>query len=107
MATKVLLVDDSPTVIDSVKLVLSDEGYTVYSANSVAEARGLLEQGLVVDMVISDQEMPGGASGTDLLGWLRTERPDVLRFMLTGHPDYKTMFSAIDKGAVAYFFTKP
>ena len=53
----ILLVDDEPTVIDSIKLNLEAEGYTVITANDGYKALEVLET-TTVDIILSDVAMP-------------------------------------------------
>lgn len=105
MGHNILLVDDDPLVLSSLKRSLRKEAFNVLCASSAEEALDILEKGCV-DLVISDQEMPG-ISGTDFLATVSRDFPDTIRFMLTGNASLEVALQAINKGAVSRFFVKP
>jgi len=59
-----------------------------------------------VDLVISDQRMPG-MSGLAFLRKVRIEFPDVLTILLTAHGDMETAMEAINEAGVYKFILKP
>lgn len=101
----VLLVDDEPYVLSSLRRALYTEPFEILCANSAKEALILL-QAKLVDVVISDQDMPG-TPGTALLAEIRRSYPDTIRFMLTGKATLEVAMAAINEGAISRFFTKP
>ena len=105
MAHKVLLVDDEPNVLMALRRALRKEPYQILTACSGNEALDLLET-TEIDVVVSDQEMPG-MTGTELLSRVDMLYPDTMRFMLTGKATLDTAIQAINKGAITRFFTKP
>jgi len=100
----VLLVDDEPMILESLGLLLGDE-FEVFTATSAAAARVTLAQH-PVDVVVSDQRMPG-ESGVSFLAWLRAAYPDTVRILLTGYADSTAMLGAINDAAVWHFANKP
>lgn len=68
---EILVVDDEKTNRDLIGFFLELEGYKVYSAGNVFEARVKLEEGKP-NLVISDYSMPNGL-GTDLLKYIRQD----------------------------------
>jgi DNA-binding NtrC family response regulator len=62
--------------------VLRKEPFQILTAHSAADSRILLRSHRV-DVVVSDESMPG-VSGSKLLSQVRTEFPNVVRIMLTG-----------------------
>ena len=105
MSHTVLLVDDEPNVVDGLTCVLRKESYDILTANSAEEAARIL-QDKSVDLIVSDEEMPG-MSGTEFLGRVAKEYPDTVRIVLTGHPSLPAALRAINEGQVYQFFTKP
>jgi DNA-binding NtrC family response regulator len=102
---RVLVVDDEPQIIDVLKQFMESEGYEVFAAASAEEALGMLKEN-VIDVVVSDESMPG-MSGTTFLGIVRSEFPDTVRVLLTGLTDFDTAINAINIGEIYRFFTKP
>jgi DNA-binding NtrC family response regulator len=73
----ILVVDDDSALRGLVRRVLERQGWTVYTASAVAEAKTLLAQmrdGL--GLLLTDVAMPGGL-GPDLVTDLSTLQPDV------------------------------
>ncbi len=105
MQPKVLLVDDDARVTEALQRVLSQEGYEISSANSAEEALEILRQ-KSVDVIISDEQMPG-LSGSEFLTIVRHSYPDIVRIILTGQASLEAAIRAINKGEVYRFLTKP
>ncbi len=105
MKQKVLIVDDERAVTELLQDVLSTEPYELMSASSAEEALAMLEQEQI-DVVISDEKMPG-ISGTEFLAIVRERYPDTIRMILTGHASLDTAIKAINQGEIYRFFTKP
>jgi two-component system, probable response regulator PhcQ len=102
---KILLVDDSESVLSALKRLFVSEGYEVILASSAKEAIQLLSQHQV-DVLITDQNMPG-TSGTELLETTLHLFKDVVRIMLTGETDIDVAKKAINDGEIFRFFVKP
>ncbi len=102
---KILLVDDSPSILKALVRVFRSEGYEIFTAESAKEAVDVLENN-DVDIIISDQNMPG-ISGNELLHTVRTLYPEVIRIMLTGCTDIEVAKQAINSGQIYRFFNKP
>jgi signal transduction histidine kinase len=100
----ILVVDDEPDIIDSVKDLLRLE-YDVLGATRARDALRLLgERG--VDVVMTDQRMPE-MSGVALLHEVREAYPDVTRLLFTGYADLRAVVDAINQGSVYRYVTKP
>jgi signal transduction histidine kinase len=80
---RVLVVDDDPIILETLPSTLEHLGNTVHKAARGQEALDLLEDGLEVDLVILDHNMPG-LSGSDTLLRLRALRPDLPVILSTG-----------------------
>ncbi len=102
---KVLCVDDEPRVVRGLERHLT-ERYQVLTANSGKEGLALLEQNPDVAIVVSDMRMPE-MDGATFLRHARTQSPNTVRLLLTGHADIQSAISAINKGQVFRFMTKP
>jgi two-component system chemotaxis sensor kinase CheA len=71
-AQKILLVDDSPFFRNLLTPLLSVAGYTVTTAENVAQALKYREDGEDFDVIVSDIEMPG-MNGFEFASQLRKE----------------------------------
>ncbi len=58
MIKKILAVDDSATMLQSISLALEKEGYSVLKANNGVEALDVLKSGDKIHVVITDVNMP-------------------------------------------------
>ncbi|MGG5891076.1 response regulator [Falsiroseomonas sp. HC035] len=83
---RVLLVEDDPLVCASTAEMLEDLGHVAVEALSAARALELLRADIVVDIVVTDQAMPG-MSGVDLARQIRREWPELPVLMASGHVD--------------------
>lgn len=105
MQHKVMIVDDDLTIRNLLRDALSNEPYAILSAGSAEEAIPILDREYV-DVVISDERMPG-ISGSEFLSIVREKYPDTIRIMLTGHASLESVIRAINQGEIYRFFTKP
>jgi CheY-like chemotaxis protein len=80
---RILLVEDERIVREMVKLLLSQDGFTVVEANNGAEALGLFVQGQF-DLVMTDFEMPF-VKGNELALKIRQLAPRQPIVMMTGY----------------------
>lgn len=100
----ILVVDDEPDNLALLERVLRRE-YTIFCANSGAEALELLDNA-EVDMIISDQRMPN-MTGAELLGEAYTRNPNQVRILLTAYSDVKDIIQAINAGHIYQYVGKP
>ena len=77
-----LCVDDEPNSLILRKMVLERAGYQVLTASSAIEAMDLLPSHKV-DLVLSDQLMPG-QTGTDLARMIKSRWPSLPVILLSG-----------------------
>jgi response regulator RpfG family c-di-GMP phosphodiesterase len=100
-----LLVDDEPNIVSSLKRTLRREGYSILTANSAEEGLNLLVDNKV-GVIISDQRMPQ-MTGVDFLRKVKALYPKTLRIVLSGYTELESVTSAINEGAIYKFLTKP
>ncbi len=100
---KILIVDDEPTIVNTVRAYLEPEGYTVYTAadgpSALKAARSFRP-----DLVILDIMLPG-LDGLEVLRRLRQES-DVYVLMLTAKTEETDKLVGLSMGADDYL-TKP
>ncbi|NIA15648.1 MAG: response regulator [Nitrospiraceae bacterium] len=101
----VLLVDDDVNLLEALGRQLHGEPYRIITAQSGQEALAVLND-TSVDVVISDQEMPG-MKGTQFLWQVKRAFPDAILFMLTGKATLRAATLAMNEVGVARFFVKP
>lgn len=105
MQPKILIVDDQPLVLNVFREILSRGPYHVLTVESAEKALQLLE-GESVDVVISDELMPG-MQGSEFLTIVRDKYPGVVRIILTGHASVESAMRAINESEIFRFLTKP
>jgi response regulator RpfG family c-di-GMP phosphodiesterase len=103
---KVLFVDDEENILKSLKRLLIEEEIDIYTANSGELGLELLRNTPGVDLIVSDQRMPG-LTGSEFLRQSREIVPDALRIMLTGYADINATIDAINKGGAYRYVSKP
>lgn len=80
----VVLVDDEPAVLDSLKRLLRAEPYALLTTERPDQALEWVRR-MNVRLVISDQRMPD-MLGTELLDQVARSSPETRRVILTGYP---------------------
>ena len=100
-----LLVDDESDILSSLKRLLRPLAYDIVTATSGEQGLQILAE-QHVDVVLSDQRMPG-MSGVEFLCLVKERYPDVVRMVLSGYADLQSVTDAVNEGAVYKFMTKP
>jgi PAS domain S-box-containing protein len=80
----VLVVDDEPTVRETLAIALDDAGFAVLTAADGAEALSVLDGGESVDALVTDLAMPG-IGGLALIRAARERRPGLPSVLMTGY----------------------
>jgi DNA-binding response OmpR family regulator len=82
---RILLLEDDVTIREIFEMVLSEAGYSVRVAGTVAEAIRILGPAVDgADLVMSDNHLGHGEWGRDLLRMVRARRPETWLVGLTG-----------------------
>lgn len=105
MNQKVLLVDDEPRVLASLRRSLG-ERFNLTCAGSGEEALSLVRAEGPFAAIVSDMRMPG-MGGLELLREMRRQAPETVRLVLSGHADFTAAVAAVNDGAIFRFHTKP
>lgn len=100
----ILYVDDEQKNLDSFKVIFRRD-YDVTVADSAVQGMKIMEE-KDVRLVITDQRMPN-MTGVEFLEKISNIYPDVTRVILTGYSDEEAIISAINKGKVFRYITKP
>ena len=100
----VLFVDDEARVLKSMRAMFR-RAYNVLIANSGEEALALLSDN-DVDVIVSDQRMPG-MTGVEVLKEVKARAPRAMRILLTGYADLEAVEASINEGEVFRYLTKP
>ncbi len=102
--SRILVIDDEPSVTDAMQYELRDLGHRVDAAKNGAEAKELLK-GSPYDLVFTDLRLPD-ASGIDLLALIKGDTPDTEVIVMTAHGSLDIAIEAIKQGAF-YYIEKP
>jgi DNA-binding NtrC family response regulator len=104
MPKDILIVDDDSLVCESLKEMLTFDGYSVDTALSASAALAKIkEDGFY--LILSDIQMPG-MNGLDLLKEIKGHDSEALLVFITGHGHIDGAIEAIKLGAYDYI-TKP
>ena len=108
-----ICVDDEQSVLETLKEQLEDhfpDTHEVLTANSAEEALNLihtlLEDQEIIEMIISDQVMPG-MKGDEFLQIVHKKLPDTIKILLTGHAGLDSAIKAINYGGLNRYIEKP
>ncbi len=97
---KILVVDDEPVVVNSIRKTLARKAFKVAEAFSGQEAisRIMSEN---FDLVLLDMKLPD-ANGLDLIKDIRKRKPSLRVVIVTGYASVDTAVEAIKRGADDY-----
>ena len=100
ISTKILLIEDDPGIVMTLRRVLKEEGHDV-----VVEKRG--DSGLALaqkdsfDVVVTDMKLPG-VNGLDLVRDLHAAKPRLPIILMTAHGTTETAIQTTKCGAYDY-----
>lgn len=102
----VLFVDDEESILKSLKRLLRKEPYKVFTAVGGPAGLEVLKENPGIQMVVSDQRMPG-MCGTEFLAKVKEGWPETIRLVLSGFAEASAIVDAINQGEVYRFIAKP
>jgi two-component system nitrogen regulation response regulator NtrX len=97
MLPSVLIVDDEPSILQSLGGLLSDEGFEVQTAANGYEALKIIDADSP-DLVLLDIWMPG-IDGIETLKEIKKDNPHIQVVIITGHGTIETAVKATKLGA--------
>ena len=100
----ILFVDDEERVVNQLRIIFRQD-YEVHTATSGAAALQIM-QSTQIDVVVSDQRMPG-MTGIEFLDQVRRLQPSAMRLLLTGYSDLASIVGSVNEGEVFRFINKP
>ncbi|MFC1812923.1 sigma-54-dependent transcriptional regulator [Thermodesulfobacteriota bacterium] len=104
MFPSILIVDDEPSIIQTLDGILSDEGFDVLTASNGYEALKIIDADSP-DLILLDIWMPG-IDGIETLKEIKKDNPFIQVIMITGHGTIETAVKATKLGAFD-FIEKP
>jgi CheY-like chemotaxis protein len=96
---RILVIDDEPSVIDALKIILSDKGYDTAVAASGSDALDLARRHQF-DIAIVDFKLPD-LSGVELFPRLAEKCPDVDGILVTAYDSAEVRANAAASGFAA------
>lgn len=102
--SKILIVDDEQSIVDSISMILSQDGYDIDSANDGASAVNKVKSNFY-DLILLDIKMPK-MDGLEALEKIKEIDKDAVVIMISGHGTIETAVEATKKGAYN-FLQKP
>ncbi len=100
MDVKVLVVDDEPEILRTLRSYLELHGFGVQTASNAAEALEHVRKGKV-HIVLTDIKMPG-MDGLELLEEVRRIDFSIQVIVMTGYSTFDTTLQALERGAADY-----
>jgi DNA-binding NtrC family response regulator len=100
----VLVVDDEAAILDTLRILLRNEGFEPHMAHGGKKALEQLEI-LRPDIVLTDIRMPG-VSGVEVLAAAREVDPDMPVILMTAQATLQSAMQAVNAGAF-YYIQKP
>lgn len=101
---RVLIVDDETGILDSLRILLKNEGFTPVVAQGGKAGLEALSS-VNPDIVLSDIRMPG-VDGVQLLAAARQQDPDLPVILMTAQATLQSAMQAVNEGAY-YYIQKP
>jgi diguanylate cyclase (GGDEF)-like protein/PAS domain S-box-containing protein len=100
-----LLVDDEPNILAALKRQMRGANCRILTAPGGQQGLELLESE-PVDVIVSDQRMPG-MTGVEFLRAVKNSHPETVRMVLSGFTELQSVTDAVNEGAIYKFLTKP
>jgi two-component system, OmpR family, KDP operon response regulator KdpE len=100
----ILIVEDEPAVVYTLRCILENVGYTVSEASSGEQAAAAL-RARPADVILCDLGLSGGENGAEFLKRARTIQPDAGQVLLTGYAAQELIDSLEAQGIAV--FMKP
>jgi FixJ family two-component response regulator len=101
----ILYVDDEEQSLKYFPILFKQ--FRCLTAKSAQEARQIFAQhGASIGVLITDQRMPG-ESGVDLLTWVRSAHPRVVRILTTAFTDLDSAIASVNAGEIYRYVVKP
>lgn len=103
----VLVIDDEESILQSMKFLLGNSGYTVMTAaDANAGLKIIKELEHELSLIISDLYLPGGYDGFDIINAVADLETRIPIIMITAFGNVETAVRAMQSGAYT-FLTKP
>ncbi len=105
MKPNIMVVDDSYSVLESIKWVFMDEPYYLFSFASPIDALSVINS-LKFSVVVADQSMTE-MDGIDFFKKAKQKAPNTIGIIMTSHLDFDEALNALDTGLIYRCIKKP
>lgn len=102
----ILIIDDETSVLEQIQQDLYAEGFSLITANSAEKALKILKK-QEVHVIVCDQKMPGGMSGTHFLSRVRKKWPNIVGLILSAYSEPEYVMSAVNEAQAFKYMLKP
>jgi EAL domain-containing protein (putative c-di-GMP-specific phosphodiesterase class I)/DNA-binding response OmpR family regulator len=102
---RILLVDDEPAILKSLKRLLRSEDFEILVANGGTEALQILAE-VDVQVMLTDYKMPD-MNGAELIQVVRQEYPHIISLILSGQADLEQVITLLNSKSAMRFIQKP
>ena len=100
----VLVIDDEMGILDTIRILLKNEGFTPYTA--LGGKKGLEQiAALRPELILTDVRMPD-VTGLDILASVRAHDPEAVVILMTAQASLQSAIGAVNNGAF-YYIQKP
>ncbi len=97
---KILIIDDEPRMCDSLRVLLSSQGYETQTGYNGTEAIECLARDRF-DLVLLDIVMPD-MTGHQIMDYINSQSPETLVIVMTGHASVDSAVESLRRGAYDY-----
>ncbi len=104
MAPTILIVDDEPRSLESLRRTL-EEDFRVFTAGGAVDALAIM-QAESIDIVLTDQRMPE-TSGVTFLKQVREQWPETVRIIISGYTDSEDIIAGLNEAGIYQYLLKP
>jgi YesN/AraC family two-component response regulator len=94
--TRILFVDDEPSIRLTLPAILEMHGFVVRTASDVPEALALIQKE-EFDVLLSDLNIGQPGDGFTIVSAMRRTQPNAVTVIITGYPAFETALEAIRK----------
>ena len=91
---RILLVDDNDDLLETLGIVLEENGFEVSAASNVKDALKLIAAERF-DVILSELQMPDAGDGLTVVSAMRHSNPKAVTFILSGYPHMENAAKAI------------
>ncbi|MGC1871088.1 MAG: response regulator [Acidobacteriaceae bacterium] len=91
---RILLVDDTESVLESLRMILEHHDFEVVTAADVNDALQLISS-QAFDVLLSDLHMPNAGDGLTVVSAMRHSHPNAVTIIFSGYPEMNEAAAAI------------